>query len=210
MAYENGYVTFTISGDNWQWQVTNNSTSVQDELYTSVVEEGEEVKNSLTYKYTAEEEYVIMVNTYDPEDPMNAPAGDVTVEVTFVSGWGTEESPYLLTEQENYETIPVGETVYYYGYFSGMNMTVSGNENFVVNYNDVEYADSYGSIEPIAVDSGNPRMPISFSVTNNSGEEASYYIGFAYPEGTMNNPQDLWDGSNEHTFVEGDGAWYYD
>lgn len=209
VAHANGYVTFQISSEEgWTWCINNTTAGTYGDTYTSNDEDVYVWEQ--TFKYTSGDEYVLMVNTYNPEDRWNAPAGDITVNVIFVVGWGTEDSPIKLNALDNNVSIPAGETRYYEGYFSGMNMVVSGNEGFVVNYNGAEYADSYGSIAPIAVDSGSPRMPVQFSITNNSAEEAGYYIGFTYPKGTMNNPQDLGDGDNEHAFEAGDGAWYYD
>ena len=97
------------------------------------------------------------------------------VETTAPPAGSTAETAIKLNELENYISIGAGETVYYQGYFSGMNMMVSGNEGFVVNYNGTDYSDgSWGSIDPITVNSGNPRMPVIFSITNNAAEEAGY------------------------------------
>ena len=130
VAYSNGYVTFEISGEaGWIWQIDNLTTGAYGDIHTSADEDNVWQQ---TFKYTAEDNYVMMVNTFNAEDSWNAPAGDITVNVKFVPGWGTEDSPIILQEMENYVNIPAGETRYYQGHFSNMIMAVSGNEGFVV------------------------------------------------------------------------------
>lgn len=200
VGYADGYLTITVSGDSWQYSISNNTTSVVTELRTSA---DETVVASETMEYHAGEEVVVFVNTFNAEDVWNAPAGSVNVNISFVPGFGTEESPYQLTELENTITVPAGETVWYQGWFNGLEMTVIG-ENYAVIYN----GETVDEVDHMTVTAANPRMPVTFAVTNNGEADAEYQVNFSYAPGTVENPAVAVLGDNEVVFEEAPTAEY--
>ena len=200
VGYSDGYLTVTVSGENWQYVINNETTYQYGDNHTSA---DEPQVASETLEYHAGDKVVVFVNTFNPDDVWNAPAGSVNVNISFVAGFGTEESPYQLTELENTITVPAGETVWYQGWFNGLEMTVIG-ENYAVIYN----GETVDEVDHMTVTAANPRMPVTFAVTNNGEADAEYQVNFSYAPGTVENPAVAVLGDNEVVFEEAPTAEY--
>lgn len=116
---------------------------------------------------------------------------------------GSEANPIFLPKLSNTVTVPAGKTVYYYGNFSGMMMTVTGTGNYI--YNGTSY-EIDGVAIPVKSDS--PRTPIIVAIQNTGDADAEYTISFAYPLGTMDNPATAVLGDNAAT-VEANTEGYF-
>lgn len=204
VGYSDGYLTVTVSGDNWQYVINNETTYQYGDNHTSA---DEPQVASETLEYHAGDKVVVFVNTFNAEDVWNTPAGSVNVNISFVPGFGTEESPYQLTELENTITVPAGETVWYQGWFNGLEMTVIG-ENYAVIYN----GETVDEVDHMTVTAANPRMPVTFAVTNNGEADAEYQVNFSYAPGTVENPAVAVLGDNVAEFEEGaaEYVWQYE
>ena len=140
---------------------------------------------------------VITVNTYNPDEPWNAPEGTITFETSFSSA--TEEEPCdissaVIWSEDGSEatasvTVNAGATFYFQTYGSGMILWVNGEEY-------------------CALTSANPRMPAVFSITNEEEYAMNYSLTFTYPAGTMENPAELVMGENTAAIAEGNSQGY--
>jgi len=138
------------------------------------------------------------------EDTTVAGGEDTTVaggeDTTVAPGpeLGSEENPIevMFTMNDEYTegtatvTVPAGATYYFQSYgIGGMNLTI----------ND-------GTPTPL---SGNPRMPVVFSITNEGEAEAEYALAVSYPVGSMSNPAQLVIGENTAAIEAGNTQGYY-
>ena len=137
-----------------------------------------------------------------PDESYNYPAADITHYSEFNYPLGSEQNPILLLEQEN--TVTNAGTLYYQGYFSGMNMTVSGEGNFSVIYNGETIAAVDGVVS-MPVSSANPRMPIAFAIVG----DGEYAVNFTYPVGNMENPNVAVLGDNLASIEAGNTQGYF-
>ena len=222
----------------WSYVINNMTTYVYGDTQWS---DSDPVVNPGTATVAAGDVIEIIVNTYDPADMWNNPAGDVSVtatftcaehgettlednydgthsaiciacgatvsseEHTFVDGVcacdaqvpGTEANPIDLTNDLIYEedlaatvTVPANTTYYFMSYgLAGMNMTINGGEAVLCT--------------------GNPRMPYTWSITNDGAEDAEYVITVAAPVGTMDNPAELTIGENAAVIEAGSQGYFY-
>lgn len=196
---------------NWNYQVNNETTGVSGDIHLS---DDETVISTETVKVSKGDVIKIMVVTYDPADPWNVPAGNVTFHASFVGDPGTESNPIWVNNVQVPTTASVaaGETVYYTGYIHDMTMSIENAKNAAVTFNGKTYtADADGTLTvnlPAAAGMGRP-MPVVFGITNNTGADASYTMTFAYPAGSQMNPAELVLGENTATVAAGASGGYW-
>ena len=130
--------------------------------------------------------------------------GEPDVVETTTGPEGAQDNPIFLPKLSNTVTVPAGKTVYYYGNFSGMMMTVTGTGNYI--YNGTSY-EIDGVAIPVKSDS--PRTPIIVAIQNTGDADAEYTISFAYPLGTMDNPATAVLGDNSATVAEGTAGYFF-
>jgi len=220
----------TTDGDSYT--LSNNSGTVAITGATNITanDEGDLAYAFDVCKYASYEAPVVTVDTTGTitgnievseglDENLQISNGTYTVDVTAwcvegmaaIQDWdgtyyigdapGTEANPIMLTEQEN--TVEVTGTTWYQGYFSGMILTVTG-ENFTVTYNG-ETLTPVDGVVTTAVKSANPRMPVVFAITG----EGTYTANFTYPIGNMENPAQLVIGENTAAIAEGGQGYYY-
>lgn len=182
----------------WIYNIQNVTTSVSSETHYS--DDDEAVTNE-TLEVSEGDEILVMVNTYDPENPWTAPAGTVEFYIEFSYPAGSELNPIMLLDTHN--VVENEGEMYYQGYFSGMIMTVTGEGEFTVTYNG-EPTIVEGEIS-IAVSSSNPRMPVQFSIDG----DGEYTIDFVYPVGAQSNPAVAVLGDNACSVDEGSNGYYW-
>lgn len=205
-AEKDGLLQITIStaeGLGWQYVVNNVTTSAYGEHQYS---NSDPVVNPYELEVTTGDEIVIFVNTFDPANEWTAPEGNVTVRVEYKPG--SAANPIMLQELENTVTVPAGETVYYQGYFSGMNMAVNGNNGTVIyGENGENEAEADGTEIPVS--SPNPRMPVVFAIKNEGETDAEFTVNFTYPLGNMDNPATAVLGTNSCNIAAGSQGYYW-
>ena len=126
---------------------------------------------------------------------------DVEVGVTGAAAQTVVEPTYYLSEMEN--TVQVSGTRQFAGYFSGMNMTVTGEGDFAVTYNGQSTAAVAGKVE-LAV-TAEDRMPVQFAIAG----EGTFQVAFSNAAGDMMNPDQLIEGINLAVIEEGSLGYYY-
>jgi len=205
-AGADGTLTITMPSDmGWTYAISNLTTSVSGDIQWS---DSDPVANPAEVVVAAGDELQIVVNTYDPTDMWNNPAGTLNITADFEVAVGTESNPVFLGQMENTviaEGTPfTGNTTWYQGYFSGTVMTITGAGAYNVTYNGETIAAVDGVVST-AVTSANPRMPVVFAI-DTVGE---YTINFAYPLGNMSNPAELVIGENTASIEAGNSQGYF-
>ena len=204
-AQEDGILTVTMPEGNWMYLINNITGSVYGELQYS---DGEDTLSIVELEVSAGDELNIMVCTYDPANPYEAPAGELQIYATFSTKAGTETNPIWLTELETVVTAAPGRSLYFNQVMSGVTMTVTGEDPFTVIYDGVSYPSETGLVTVTDV-SGSRFEPDTLILTNNGTVETEYTIAFIYPEGTSSNPR-LLELMGEYTVpVKGDGEGYF-
>lgn len=179
----------------------NNNTSYANKTLAEDGVENDFGTMVVTMPVTAGDEVSIQVVVM-PDDSYSYPAADITHYSTFTYPLGSENNPIILQEPEN--TVTNEGTVYYQGYFSGMNMTVAGEGDFSVIYNGQNIAAVDGQVStPVA--SANPRMPVIFAIVG----DGEYTVNFTYPLGNMSNPATAVLGDNVAEIEAGNSQGYF-
>lgn len=194
MNYNTGILTITVESEsNFVYAITNETTSVGGDIVFND-------STPVSFDYTAEDSYFVMVNTSDMS------AGQITVKFDFIVGQGTEAAPFMLLDMHNEVSIPAGETVWYVCYNDGLYMTVSGAD-FELNYGDVCVEDSEYTTPDVITYPDADTYEFVFSVTNVTEADATYAIDFTYPEGTYENPDEAVLGDNS---AATSGEYYFE
>ena len=136
-----------------------------------------------------------MVNTYDPADMWNIPAGTVTVEAEFTYPEGSEFNPIDVVfdaDMKAIVTVPAGATYYFQSW------NLNGDMILTVNGEAYEFV------------AGTPRMsPSTFTITNDTEEALEYGLVASYKVGTMSNPAELVIGENTANIEAGNAQGYF-
>lgn len=119
---------------------------------------------------------------------------------------GTEENPIPLALPSDKITLPAGETVYYRAAVSGADMTLKGS-NVSVTMGEASFTLEEDTLI-LRCDAVSDDAEVVFAFTNTGKEKESVKISFAYPTGSIQNPDQLILGENTAR-VEADGAGYY-
>ena len=138
---------------------------------------------------------VITVNTFNPDDPWNAPAGTVTFTPSYVAA--TQEAPYEVSFKWNEDgsasatvSVNAGATFYFMSYQGGgMVLSINGEE--------------YGLL------TGNFFQPSTFSITNTNEYAMNYTLVLTAPLGSIDNPAELVLGENMVTLEAGNQGYCY-
>ena len=198
-AEERGTLTMSISaGDvNWMYVINNLTSYVYGSEQTSL---DETVVNPAVVSVNKGDELQIMVNTLDPDNRWSAPAGDVTLEVSFEAAVGTAMNPAFVNFVMNDEytageatiNVPANTTYYCQAYnVGGMILSVNGVDTAIL---------------PAAMG----RMPVNFTVTNDTDADAEMVLSVRYPEGSQMNPDVIENlGAQNVYLAEGDYEGYY-
>lgn len=202
-----GVLTITMDSANtagWSYCINNETAMVYGDWHFS---DDDPLTASERIRVSADDKITVVVSTYDPQ-AFEKPQGQVLFQADFLVGSGTAEDPFQLTGGlEDALTVGPGETVYYQGRFTGMLMTLTG-EDVTVSNNGNTATDENGKVELI-VSGGNMYNPPIIAVTNNSTEAKTYPVVFTYPVGSSENPEELVIGTNTASIVAGDEDGYY-
>ena len=187
-AYATGTLTLKFSATTgWVYAINNITAGTYGDMQWS---DSDPVVDTVVLDVVAGEVYQIMVNTYDPENPWEAPAGTVTVSANLEIPYGSEYNPVQLDELVTKVTVPAGATYYVSTRANGATLFVNGEDKGVIT-------------------APNPWTPYTFTVTNETEADAEYTFEVVFPEGTMDNPKDLVLGDNSAEFAEGAEPYYF-
>jgi len=205
-AYVDGALTIAMSPDNatgWFFAVENRTQGSFGDWHYS---DDDPLVTSETISVTEGDTIVVQINTYNPENMWEHIAGEVSFNTAFVAGSGTQEDPYQVQGLELDIAVEAGQTVYCTGRYSGMVLTLTG-DNATVSCNG-NTATSDNGTATCLISGGDMWTPPVFTLTN-SGEATSYHLRFNYPLGTMDNPDTLATGQNTVTFTAGSSEYYF-
>ena len=193
-----GELIVNISSDNgWTYFVNNLTTYQYGDTQWS---DSDPVVNPAVVSVTAGDELQIMVNTYDPADKWNAPAGTVTLNLSYPAG--SAANPIFLTGDDKVENTG---TLYYQGRFGGQTVTFEGTGDFAVEYNGETINAVDGKIEISVANGGFFAPPALFALTG----EGEFHIVATWPLGHMENPAVAVLGDNVGTVAEGSQGYFW-
>ena len=139
---------------------------------------------------------------------------EVALAMNFTITPGTVNNPYTAYVEElpgSAETveIPAGACVYYNVYYvSGTDMTVTGENGYII-YNGVTYyPDAEGNI-CLTVKGASNSNYVEFQVGNSGETAAVYTLSFAPTTGSQGNPQVVYDLTTLNTVIAGGASYYY-
>lgn len=192
-AEEGGKLTITMPQGDWTYQIYNLTTGVAEDIQWS---DSDPVMSTYEVNVFADNEIQIVVNTYDPQNVNDVPAGTLTFTAAFEVAPNSETNPIIIQPEWNDEwtsasatvTAPVGTTYYGAFGFGGMMLSINGGEPVLLERND--------------------RLPATFAITNDGTEEAEYTLVFTFAPGSSMNPAQLVIGENAATVAEGSWEGY--
>ena len=172
--------------------IANLGTVIVDGLVVTL--ELTDVVDSISYSAAAQHRLTdiavygtgVAVNPEEPEVTEPAPTEPEVTEPAPTEpevtepALGTEENPIAVefvmnddyTAGDATVTVPANTTYYFYAFgIGGMELTINGGEPTLL--------------------SGNPRMPVVFSVTNSTDAEAEFLLHISHPVGSWMNPAAL-------------------
>ena len=156
-----------------------------------------------TFDVAADDEIRIIVNTFNPDDQWNPPAGDVTVSLEKLTGY----CPVCATPLYPDMTVSNAGTVYYQGRFGGQIVTFTGDCDFTVSLDGAEaVASSDGKVElTVPVAAGFPQPANSIVITG----DGNITVTTAYPAGHMENPAVAVLGDNVANIAAGSQGYFW-
>lgn len=126
--------------------------------------------------------------------------------------YNDENDPESITLSE----IPAGGEVWFQEYgLGGLLLTIENASDLYVTMNETVYTADASGVITVALQSANPRMPVSFGVGNNGTENTEVLVGtLAYPVGSYENPDEFWwyeggEASNTASIEAGSQGYYY-
>lgn len=138
-----------------------------------------------TVRFDVLPEYVLGIDT-----PLAITEGmePVVLSVTDNTPNGSEDRPFVITDDSSTVNIPAGVT-YHFTLFGGNNRTLTvENVNAEITYKEVVYTpDESGKIE-VRMSTDNPRDPSFFALTNQGDEACDMTVMLLSDPGAMDNP----------------------
>ncbi len=204
-AAEDGVLTITMSGSNWQYVVNNETSGLYGDFYDASQDPS---TAETSVKVTAGDKITVNVNGFDPQNVWNYPGGTIVFNASFITAAeaepkpGSQEKPIEVHGEFPIVTpeIAPGETLYYsVTGATGAIMTVSDEDASVTVDGQAYTGSAIG---------GSPKQPVIIAVTNHGADAKAVTLSFAVISGTVDNPAKLEMG--EHVVTIGaDGQPYY-
>ena len=130
-------------------------------------------------------EYVLGIDT---KITVAAGMEPVLLEVTDNTPNGSEERPFVVTEDTVTVTIPVGAT-YHFTLFGANNRTLTyTNADVILHYNGEAYDPDENGVVAIRMSTASPRDPAFFALQNNGTAEIELTVQILSDPGAMDNP----------------------
>ena len=138
-----------------------------------------------TVRFDVLPEYVLGIETPVTVTENMAP---VTLTVTDNTPNGTEERPFVITENTSTVTVPAGET-FYFTLFGGNNRTLTvENANAEITYNGTTYTPDADGVVSVRLATESLRDHVLFALANKGSEDADMTVVILSDPGTMDNP----------------------
>ncbi len=207
-ASNNGTLTITMDGSNWQYVMNNDTAGV----YGDLLDASDPANGVLEVKVNEGDQLSFTVNGFNPEDVWSYPGGTVTFTAEFLAGSGTEENPHVI-----YNAFPIitpemdfGKSLYYKVYGAGGKiMTVQNAADLAVTYNGKVYtADENGVLTVAFLATDAFQRDINFILTSGAEDPTSYTLNFAFPVGHPENPDKLTIGNNSAALAANNADGY--
>lgn len=112
---------------------------------------------------------------------------DEGTEIIITEGDGSEANPFIGAGTEFEVKVPANGLVYYQMYkVNGMMLTIA-DENAFVKYGEDEFNAENGAVN-VLLSTPDTYTPATFAIGNTSGEEKTFTVTLAFPQGTQGNP----------------------
>ena len=119
---------------------------------------------------------------------------------------GTEENPMWLSALESDIVVRPGTPVYCNVIHNGVTMTIVGDVSVTLNGKGYP---AVGGVVTIPDVEASRNMPAALVLTNSGDQKTTCTVSFAYPVGTMSNPQVLTEDGQYTAAVSDDGMGYF-
>ena len=177
-AIGDGELTVTVDTESqWLYCLSNLTSGISGDIHWC---DDDPLVRSETVKVSKGDVIQLTVNTYDPANMWQNPAGEVAVTASFV--WVVEEVPFTT------EPVEAGteQTFKVYG-VNGTTLTIA-DENAYVIYGGTTFGpDETGVVTvPLGADD-----PAELVIGNSGTESRCYDVEFTWPVGTLRNPAPL-------------------
>ncbi len=196
-AEEDGILTISMQGDNWQYVLNNLTQGVYGEIMDASMEPS---VAEIILDVHAGDELALSINGFDAADPWALPGGTVSFSASLTGPLGSYDNPIAISDltQSFVTTIP-GDSYYYYtGMFYDVDMEIYGAYGLEMTTaeDDVSAVDGYLFYHFPANESTGRPQPVIFCLSNTTGEDATYTLSFIFPVGSPQNPAELLQGEN--------------
>ena len=195
-AAEDGIFTVTALGEDWTFALNNLTVGSYNDIHSS----SDGSPASLTVDVAAGDEIQVIIGTASGE------AKNVEVEfIDYDPTVGTGENPIWLNSMEQTVTVRSAAPTHCNVIYGGTILTVTGEGEYTLTLGGVEYASENGVVTVPKVEASR-NMPARLIL----GTAGEYTVAFAYPVGSMANPQILTDmgGYTASVNVETGGYFY--
>ncbi len=138
-----------------------------------------------TVRFDVLPEYVLGIET-----PLTVAVGmePVILSVTDNTPNGSEERPFVISEDTATITVPAGAT-YHFTLFGGNNRTLTvENANAEITYKETVYTPNESGKIEVRMSTDNPRDPSFFALTNKGEEACEMTVIILSDPGAMDNP----------------------
>lgn len=174
-AIGDGELTVTVDTEaGWLYTLSNLTSGVSGDTHWS--DDDPQVRSE-TIAVSKGDLVRLTVNTYDPANMWQSPAGEVTVTAAF--RWVITEAPFTT------ELIAAGDChTYQVSGISGATLTIADESAYVIYDGTTFLADETGLV---TVTIGG-EIPAMLVIGNGGAESRAYEVGFTWPVGSLRNP----------------------
>ena len=198
-AFGNGELTVTVQTEsNWLYCLSNLTTGVSGDIHWC--DDDPQVRSE-TIQVSTGDVIQLTVNTYDPANMWQNPAGEVTVNASFA--WIIEEAPFA--------TVAIDPNTNYTYKVSGINgatITIEDADAYVIYGNTTYGADASGVVT-VTIGAEDPAVLV---IGNCGAESESFQVNCTWPVGSLRNPAPLnfrFPQNITTNLAEGDSDGYY-
>ena len=204
-AEADGEFTVSLDGNDWFYVINNlTASSFGDSHYSK-----DQDPSTETIQVKENDKIQINVSTSSGD------AKDVAVEFDFYDPtFATEENPEPLWGMKTVITGRAGSQVWCDVMFGNVNMTITADGAFTVNFDGKEYTSQNGKVYVEGVNASR-QSPKSLVITNSGETKLEYTILFENPLGSSMNPEEIKELREYTCFVKADsqdgmseGYWY--
>ncbi len=205
-ATEDGILTISMYDSNWQYVINNLTAGIYGDMMDAAMEPS---VAETVLEVSKGDEITLSVNGFNPEDPWALPGGTVNFSAMLSKKPGHRENPIAISDlsQSFVTTIPAETTYYYTGLLFDVGMEAYDAYGLELSTTEDDAYDENGYFFyhfPAYDGAGRPQ-PITFCLSNATGEDATYTLHFIFPVGTPQNPGEMILGENTAQ-VEADNA----